>query len=453
MKKKLMIYMLVVLGIIFVVCFIWRIRNSIIYKAGQEAELDCNYQEAIEEYEKIRYYRDADNRIKILQEEEQVYTDANTLFEDGKYDEAQALYESIIDYSDSEDKVKECEEKKKDQKDNLYNQGKKAYASGDYYGAIVIFRSLGDYEESKDYIQKCYDGWRLDRADVISASAMYSIGLTDEGLKITGITNHNQDKLRKDDYISVSAGAFYSVGINKDGEAYIAGDTSWGNCLKDEERVVTNAIEADSAGYYVVLLKEDSSVISVGDTTDVDTSGWKNIVAIDAGYFWSAAVDSNGNVYVTGTNSDDVNDEIQQNSEKWSDIIDVAVGGGDKTTSSFVAGLKRDGTVVVAGCVDAGIIEAENWKGIKKLSAGDFHLVGLTESNKVITTMNLTPATDEWKSKTCCETSTYDEKIIVDIETGNATTLVVTDDGSVLSRGYDWENQIPKDGDWRIKLR
>jgi alpha-tubulin suppressor-like RCC1 family protein len=61
--------------------------------------------------------------------------------------------------------------------------------------------------------------------------------------------------------------------------------------------------------------------------------------------------------------------------EDWSDIVAVAAGW------FFTAGLKSDGTVVATGFEDGSIDE---WSGIVAVAAGDYHLVGLKEDGTVV---------------------------------------------------------------------
>ena len=102
-----------------------------------------------------------------------------------------------------------------------------------------------------------------------------------------------------------------------------------------------------------------------------------------------------------------------------------------------MVGLKKDGSVVTAGKTQYGINEAEGWSDMKKISAGDYHLVGLTATGELVAVMNDDPNEKRAYRDACCKFETWPaEENIVDISAGNGTMLGLSSDGTVYSCGY-----------------
>ena len=122
------------------------------------------------------------------------------------------------------------------------------------------------------------------------------------------------------DIKAIAVGPTHSVGVREDGTVIATGKNDYGECkVQDWDHII--AVKACQR--HTMGLKEDGTVIVTGEHTDgkYDVSGWKDIVSIGI-YFKPAG---------------------------WGDI---------KVT---LAGVQINGRVKVAGDIDYGQNEAENW--------------------------------------------------------------------------------------------
>ena len=107
---------------------------------------------------------------------------------------------------------------------------------------------------------------------------------------------------------------------------------------------------------FVAAVQADGTVKAIGDNAygQCDTSGWRNVTAVAAGYYHTLGLKKDGTVYAAGWN-----DRGQCNVQEWKDIVMVAAVYGESY------GLTRDGTVLrtdhdssMADC------EMQQWKDI-----------------------------------------------------------------------------------------
>ena len=110
----------------------------------------------------------------------------------------------------------------------------------------------------------------------------------------------------------------------------------------------------------------------------------------------------------------------------------VAVG------KDFVAGLRKDGTVLVEGKDKALVVGAESWKDIISLTAGAHHLVGLRRNGTVVAVGN--------NKKKQCEVTQW--KDIISIVASADHTLAMDSEGKCFGAGDNAYGQLNVDG-WR----
>ena len=84
---------------------------------------------------------------------------------------------------------------------------------------------------------------------------------------------------------------------------------------------------------------------------------WSNIIAVSASNSNTAGLKADGTVVVAGRDS-----HGQKDAETWEDIATLSVGPG------FIVGLKIDGTMVAAGRI-AGGTDAENQKVLDEITS------------------------------------------------------------------------------------
>ena len=168
---------------------------------------------------------------------------------------------------------------------------------------------------------------------------------------------------------------------------------------------------------------------------------WEKIVAISTAWQLTVGLDSAGEVHITGRDSEDLLEKINEDKENWTGVVDIAAGGGRNKVygeAGHVVALKNDGTVVAVGDNRKGQcnVTGEEWTDIVAISAGAFHTVGLKADGTVVTTLD-----PQHYSKSNRIISNW--KHIVSISAGYGLTLGLTEDGDVVGAGSEDQGQIP----------
>ena len=110
-----------------------------------------------------------------------------------------------------------------------------------------------------------------------------------------------------------------------------------------------------------VGVREDGTVVATGknDYGECDVQDWKQIIAVKACQRHTMGLKADGTVIVTGEHTDGKYDV-----SGWTDIVSIGIyfkpaGWGDIKVT--LAGVQSNGSVRVAGDIDYGQNEAENW--------------------------------------------------------------------------------------------
>ena len=148
------------------------------------------------------------------------------------------------------------------------------------------------------------------------------------------------------------------------------------------------------------------------------TVGGKMGIYLASGALTSISLKSDGTVYANS--GMDKARYLQTEASRWTDIIAVTSGTG------FCAGLKADGTVVVAGDNTFEVKKAETWSKIVAISAGDYSIVGLKEDGTVVAAGSNTDGR--------CDVS--DWKGIIAVSAGGGHTVGLKSDGTVIATTY-----------------
>lgn len=122
-----------------------------------------------------------------------------------------------------------------------------------------------------------------------------------------------------------------------------------------------------AAGYdHLITLNRYGRVFSAGgyEHGQADTWGWKNVISVAAGKYFSAALFSDGTVKTAGTGGED----IIFDTAGWTDIVQITAGDG------FLAGLDTQGRVYSAGKT---LADTSAWENVIQIAAGASHLVAL----------------------------------------------------------------------------
>ncbi len=452
MRNRSFKYFLFFGALIIVVCVMAYTKRDINRKNYSEAELlveSENYEQAIQIYRKLDDYKDSREKLSDL-ENITNYNKAVDLYNEGNKKQAKEIFEKLGEFKDSKDYVLLCSiDDYNELQDGILKEAKQLMAEESFIPAKEQLAIIKNYKDAKDLIHECnIKIWRRCLATTVSAGTLTSMGISADGIKTAGTFRYGQDKLDSEGLISISDGGYFTVGVYKDGTAKVAGKIDWANDLKS--RSVSNVIEGVAGFDYVAFLYEDGHVEGdgyngkEGDEDRISFKGWTDIVDIDAGHHLIAGVNKNGKVYVTGRNAATISTEIANNSDKWKDVYKVAVGGGEGKEDGFVVGLKKDHTVIVAGKCQNGVNLVENWSNISDISAGDYHVVGLTSEGQVVASYNK----NKEDASTACNFDKWKDIRFTEIEAGNCTTLLVDENGTVYSCGYDHQSQIPKSETW-----
>lgn len=464
-KYKISLQIKIVVGSValaFLIAVGIRIFAEATYKQAENSSANGNYSKAIALYDKIQFFKDSKTKATDLQvyldtakSNSEKYNKAVKLYNENKFQEALQVFNSIDGtYEDSAEYIEKCESQLDDAAEDAYEIAVRSFEQGDFTSAIAQFRILGDYKDSLQYIEKCLSGIRKDLATSFSAGSLNSIAIGKDSVLLSGEERFGQDKLPREGLISLSIGGYYSIGLYSNGETRTAGQADW----YDENFTDWNNVLQVSAGFdYVAALFADGTVKIQGYNDQkygdkyIDCTGWQDIVYIDAGYRILVGLDKQGNIFASGRGAREILDSINSAHDKWKDIVSIAVGEMEGKPA-FLAGLKADGSVVVAGDIGLGIADAEKWKNIRQIAAGDYHLVGLTTDGKPVGVFNAYPEIikDRKAASACCTFSGWSGVKLEKITAGNGTTLGMSSDGTLYSCGYDHQGQIPKSGEWVV---
>lgn len=133
-------------------------------------------------------------------------------------------------------------------------------------------------------------------------------------------------------------------------------------------------VEVADGRSYAAGLKESGTVVCnvYNYPGTIDTSTWKDIVAISADSSL-IGLKEDGTVVSTGLNR-----WGEGNVSNWTDIIAIS------TSHSCTLGLKRDGTVVAAGQNGHGQMNVGNWEDIVAIAAGEYFSIGLKTDGTMV---------------------------------------------------------------------
>ena len=175
------------------------------------------------------------------------------------------------------------------------------------------------------------------------------------------------------------------IGIHEDGTISVTAQlwdydtvvTKYVQYWKNVVSVSTVAMAYDFDNIMIAGLCRDGTVVAADGSGELELSGWKQMVQVKVIYdrsdlrFSVAGLRRDGKVLLSG-NGYAVDD--------WKDIVQIA--GGDR---HFV-GLRKDGTVVAAGDNDAGQGNVRYWRNMLSVVCGGDRTVGLRKDGTVAVT-------------------------------------------------------------------
>ena len=163
--------------------------------------------------------------------------------------------------------------------------------------------------------------------------------------------------------------------------------------------------------------------------TKIDISNWSDIIGLCASTSFMLGLKTDGTVVATGENEDG-----QCNVSKWSDIIAIDTG------TFHSVGLKTDGTVVAVGSnswEQCDVSISSVWQNVVAISAGDDHTVALKSNGTVVAT--------GYNEDGQCEVWDWTDVIYVSAKFNRTIGLKL--DGTVVATGYNEDGQCDV-ADW-----
>lgn len=221
--------------------------------------------------------------------------------------------------------------------------------------------------------------------------------------------------------IAVDSCFFHAVGLRSDGTVAAAGPTNYIRNVKTWQNIEYIA----TATTHTVGVCRDGSVLFSGFIRcgPSDIVGWSNIVAVAAARdFITAGLRRNGTVVVAG----DSDNHFRVNRwNGWEDIIAISAIG------RHLAGLRRNGSVVTTGNNDYGQCNTSGWSNIIAVSAGYAHTVGLHRDGTVVAAGK----NDEGQ----CDVSNWRD--IIAVAAGDYHTVGLRRDGTLVAVGRNGAGQ------------
>jgi alpha-tubulin suppressor-like RCC1 family protein len=177
----------------------------------------------------------------------------------------------------------------------------------------------------------------------------------------------------------LSAGMRHTVGLRHDGTVIAAGDNAFGECNVHKWRHLEKVIAGCQCTFGI---KKDGRVLFTGEnwTGALRVLHLYNVAHIECTMAHRGIVlHRNGTVRWLGED-----DALRREMEKYKDIVQIS-GAPD-----YFAALFKDGSVRILKYfwLDTGIEGAVNeWKDIKAIAAGRYHIVGVRKDGKVLAAM------------------------------------------------------------------
>ena len=379
--------------------------NEALYTYAEElysSDYSGHLSDALAVYQELGDYKDSELKaatisVALYNDNQQIiYKEAERLFDSGEYDGAIEELNKIPDYEKTASLLQACESA------ILHAMRLKLAESVsvgiEYTVAITNSGHVVTTAENMPWQHEIED-WN----DIISVSCMEVaiVALKSDGTVVvsTSASNINVDDWQDKDIIAVSAGDLYIVGLQRNGLVSKSGHNGDGQCNLDDK--IWNNIVAIATGWrHTVGLRktEDgkSEILIAGYGKNIqekqvkaEAERWEDVIAIAAG---GGNSDYRGDGHTVGLKADGTvvvvgdNEYGQRNTNGWKDVVQVAAGDW------FTAGLTSSGKILITHPSDeiingtnlyTGVFQAEKWTDIVYIAAGCGNIIGI-DKNGVI---------------------------------------------------------------------
>ncbi len=338
-----------------------------------------------------------------------------------------------------------------------YLLGNQKITDGDYDGAINIFQSIGDYRDSLWYIEEAGE-WAeikrlLDAEDYAGAQERIlalknkTPGGTQTEDRVTQSEQKVQDLLsRQEAYLSAkdcyengdyaaAQAAFLELGDYKD-SPQLAGKCGIMLLRLAKSNPISAGIRHSAA------VTSDGRVLFCGDSfaEKEDLLAWRDLISVFVKGEFAAGLKQDGTLLIAQNRP---GHRLVTN--HWADIVDVAMG------QQYIVGLKEDGTLVAQGIDGFGETDVGGWSKIVAIDASWQRTVGLDQDGHV----HIAGVNKDWLLE---EIDAHREQWtdLIDIATGGSTgegnrggghVAALKRDGTVVAVGDNSDGQCNV-GEW-----
>lgn len=170
---------------------------------------------------------------------------------------------------------------------------------------------------------------------------------------------------------------------------------------------------------FILSLRADGTVRAAGnnENNQCEVSAWYDVVAVYSSRSTSAGLRKDGTVVIAG---DDLNREVSS----WSGIVDIALD------SRYILGLTKDGKVISAGRNDNGCCDTGDWENIVSISSAGGISFGVTHDGEL-----LIAGTEDYYTEELAVMSQWKDIKQIGIIPGDGHFYGLKTDGTVLYTG------------------
>lgn len=301
-----------------------------------------------------------------------------TLYETGidkiknqEYQEAQEILSELGEYKDSFDKIKIAQIL--EQQKELCDRAIAEFDSKNYENAIELFKQIEDFKASEEYLKnyeynielfKQIDGFEDSKAYIEKANNLLKEKNNNEFLY-----NEAYSYYKSGNYI-LAIQYFSKLNGYKDSEETIQ------KCRLELAKL-QQATTISAGIRYSTGIISDGMIKYSGDykTLEEELYTWKNIISISLKGHLAIGLKKDGTVLVAGKIPDYPDYYIDTHT--WKNIIAVSSG------QQYIIGLESDGTLVAQGHNGDGQLNINDWENIVAISCGWRHTVGLDSNGNI----------------------------------------------------------------------